>query len=262
MYNFWVQAYSTYKGLFYWLNWISYITSIFITPAIFVISYSILGKFAMGPEAAQFYGLGITMSSTAAILISGITQAYTYDRDLGTISFFYASPANRLVNFLSRPVFHYPNGLLTFATGLTTLWLLVDIDFSLMNWASFIVALLVTAASIAAFAQFLSVFTIIIRDWINVMALTTGILLVFTGMMIPVDIFPAGLQGFANILPVTNGLSAIRDAFGGAVFADVYINILREALIGLAYLTLGFIGFSLFEQVAKRTGALEKEAFG
>ncbi|OGO07016.1 MAG: hypothetical protein A2Z76_04170 [Chloroflexi bacterium RBG_13_56_8b] len=262
MYNFWVQVYSTYKGLFYWLNWTSYLTNMFIAPAIFVISYSILGRFALGPEAAQFYGLGITMSHTTFILISGITQAYTYDRELGTISFFYVSPANRLVNFLSRPVLHYPNALLVFATGFTTLCLLVDIDLSFMNWTSFSLALLVTAASVAAFAQFLSVFTIIIRDWINIMSLTTGILLVFTGMMIPVEIFPPAIQELAKLLPVTNGLSAIRAAFTGAVFSDVSLVILREALTGLVYLTIGFIGFTLFERVAKRTGALEKEAFG
>jgi hypothetical protein len=201
MYNFWLQAYLTYKGLFYWLNWISYITNIFIAPAIFVMSYSILGRFALGPEAALFYGLGIAMSHMTFILIGGITQAYTYDRDLGTISFLYVSPANRLVNFLSRPVLHYPNALL-------------------------------------------------------------GILLIFTGMMIPLEIFPPFFQGFANILPVTNGLAAIRDAFNGAIFSDVYLIIVREALVGLAYLTLGFIGFTVFERVAKRTGVLEQEAFG
>ena len=257
-----MQAYSLYKGLFFWLSWISYITNIFIAPAIFVVMYSILGRFALGPEAAQFYGLGIAMSHTTFILIGGITQAYTYDRDLGTISFFYASTANRLGNYLSRPVLHYPNALLVFGTGFTTLWLMANLDFSFMNWTSFIVALIVTAASLAAFAQFLSVFTIIIRDWINVMALTTGILLVFTGMMIPRDIFPPVIQGFGEILPVTNGISIIRSAFSGAMLSDVYLTLLREALVGLGYLIVGFIGFTLFEGVAKHTGALEKEAYG
>ena len=262
MYNVWVQAYSLYKGLFFWLNWISYVTNIFIAPAIFVITYSILGRFALGPESAQFYGLGIAMSHTTFIIISGITQAYTYDRDLGTLSFLYVSTANRLVNYLSRPVLHYPNALLVFGTGFIALWIMADLDLSSMNWTSFILSLLVTAASIAAFAQFLSVFTIIIRDWINIMALTTGILLVFTGMMIPRDIFPTIIQGFGDILPVTNGLSVIRSAFSGTMLSDVYLTLIREALVGLGYLAAGFIGFTLFERMAKQTGALEKEVYG
>jgi ABC-2 type transport system permease protein len=259
MYNFLTQAWATYKGLFYWLNWISYTSNIFIGPAIFVVTYSLLGKFAFSMEAARYYGLGIIMNQMAFMLVSGITQAYTHDREQGTISFLFASPANRLVNYLSRPVFHYPNGLFVFTVGLTTLWLLVDIDFSLMNWAVFIPAVLVAAASLAAFAQFLSVFTIVVRDWITAMSISTGILFVFTGIIIPVDIFPPVIRGFARILPVTNALSAIRSSFTGTALSEIYPAILREAIIGLVFLTLGFLGFIFFENLAKRNGTLERD---
>lgn len=260
MYNFWIQAYSTYKGLFYWLNWIGYLTNVFLHPVIFVITYSILGMFALGPEAARYYGIGILINQMTFILISGITQATTYDRELGTISFLYISPANRLVNFLSRPVLHYPNALLVFATGLTTLWLLIGLDFSAMNWGAFILAVTVTAASLAAFSQLLSVFTIIFRDWLNAMALAVGILFAFTGMIIPIDVYPAAVQEFARLLPVTNGLEVIRASFTGVPLADMYFCILREAITGLAYLSIGFIGFVAFEKVVKRTGTLEIES--
>lgn len=259
MYNFMVQAYATYRGLFYWLNWISYLSNIFIGPAIFVITYSLMGRFALSMEAARFYGIGIILNQMAFMLVSGITQAYTYDRELGTISFLYVSPANRLVNFLSRPVLHYPNGLLAFATGMVTLWILIDLDFSLMCWNSFILAVLVTAASVAAFGQLLSTFTIVIRDWITTMVVSTGILFVFTGMIIPVDIFPPVIQGFANILPITNGLAAIRSAFTGTELAELYPFIIREAVIGVIYLVIGFGFFILFERVVKRTGTLERD---
>jgi hypothetical protein len=57
MYNFLVQAYATYKGLFYWLTWPSYISNVFLSPIVFVMIYSILGRFALGTEAARYYGL-------------------------------------------------------------------------------------------------------------------------------------------------------------------------------------------------------------
>lgn len=260
MYNFLVQAYATYKGLFYWLNWISYITNIFLHPVIFVLTYSILGRFALGEEAARYYGIGILMNQMTFILISGITQAFTYDRELGTIAFMYISPANRLVNFLSRAVYHYPNALLVFATGLTALWLLIGLDFGSMNWGSFIIAVLVTAASIAAFSEFLSTFTIVFRDWLNAMALAVGILFAFTGVIIPIDIYPQAVQEFARLLPVTNGLEVIRSSFTGVPLADMSWGIIREALTGVAYFIIGYIGFVVFEQVVKRTGTLEIEA--
>jgi ABC-type polysaccharide/polyol phosphate export permease len=260
MYNFMVQAYATYRGLFYWLTWISYLSNIFIGPAIFVVTYALMGRFAFDIDAARYYGIGIILNQMAFMLISGVTQAYTYDRELGTISFLYVSRANRLVNYLSRPVLHYPNGLFVFAVGLTTLWLLVGIDFSFLNWSGFVLVILVTTASIVAFSQFLSVFTIVIRDWINTMTVSLGVLFVFTGMLIPVDIFPSGVRWFPNILPITNGLAAIRSSFTGSTLGDLYPYILREAIIGLVYLLIGFLGFIFFERVVKRTGTLDRDA--
>lgn len=255
-----VQAYSTYKGLFFWLSWMSYITNIFGGPIVAVITYSILGQFAFNIEAARYYGLGIILSQMAFVVISGITQAYTYDRDLGTISFFYTTPANRLVNYLSRPLLHLPNGLFVFGTGLITLWLLLGIDFSMMNWSAFTLAVLVATLSVAAFSQVLGIFTIIIRDWTHAMVVSIGILFIFTGMIIPVESLPAALQGLAGVLPITNALSAIRAAISGTISSTIYASILREAVVGIVYLTMGFLGFLLFEKVAKRNGTLERDA--
>lgn len=261
MYNFIVQAYATYRGLFYWLNWISYTSNIIAGPAIFVITYALMGSFAFDIETARYYGLGIILNQMSFMLISGVTQAYTYDRSLGTICFFYASPASRLLNYLSRPVLHYPNGLIVFSVGLTALWLLVDIDFSLLNWSGFVLVVLVTAASIVAFSQFLGTFAIVVRDWINAMTVSVGILFVFTGMLVPVDALPAPIRWVSGILPITNGLAAIRASFEGSRLTDLYPFIAREAVIGGIYLIIGFFGFVFFERVARRTGTLETDSF-
>lgn len=260
MYNFMVQAYATYKGLFFWLNWMSYTTNVFVGPAIGVVTYALLGQFAFDMEAARYYGLGVNMSQMAFVVVSGITQAYTYDRELGTISFLYISPTKRLINYLSRPVLHFPNGILVYATGLIALWLLLDIDFSMMNWPVFILAVLVATASVAAFAQLLGIFSIVIREWVHGMVVATGILFVFTGMIIPVETFPAVLQGLAKILPITHALSAIRSAITGASFTEVYTTILWEVIVALVYLASGFIGFISFEKLAKRNGTLDRDA--
>jgi ABC-type polysaccharide/polyol phosphate export permease len=219
MRNYLIQAYATYKGLFLWLNWISYISSVVLAPVITVITYAILGSFALGQREAIYYGFGIIIASMTRILIGGITQTYTYDRGMGTISFMYVSPANRLVNYLARPLLHYPNALIAFISGLVTLWLMVHLDFSAMNWGVFIPAVLATTFSIAAFSQFMGIFTIVFRNWTNTMSLTTGLLFVFTGMIIPLNVFPRAVQDFAHILPMTSGVAAMREAFTGVSFA-------------------------------------------
>ena len=140
------------------------------------------------------------------------------------------------------------------------MWLLLDIDFGMMNWPVFILAVLVVTASIAAFAQLLGIFSIVIREWVHGMVVATGILFIFTGMIIPVETFPAVLQGFAKILPITHALSAIRSAIIGAHFADVDAEILWEVIVALVYLTIGFVGFISFEKLAKRNGTLDRDA--
>jgi len=259
MYNFIVQSYATYKGLFYWLHWISYVSNILLFPIAYILMYSFLGRFARNPEVAQDYALGIAGYSMAFIIVGGITQSYTRDRQLGTISFLFISPANRLVNFLSRSVLHYPNALLCFIFALLGAWVIVDLDFGLVNWAGFIAAILVVAASLTAYAQLMGIFAIVSRNWIGVLSVGNAILFILCGAIIPITVFPNYVEELARLLPMTNGLFAIRETFTGAPFSEVSGNILREALTCLGYYTVGFLGFLLFERVAKRRGTLELE---
>lgn len=259
MYNFLVQVYSTYKGLFGWLSWLSYVSNVFLHPILQVVMYSLLGRFARSPEAAQGYALGIATLSIVFIIMSGIVQSYAYERSLGTMPFLFVSPVNRLVNFLARPLLHYPNGLLAFATGLVSAWIIVDMDFAMVEWTGLVVAVLVMAGSVAAFGQFLGIFVLVYRNWIPVLGAASGIMVAFAGAIIPITVFPEAVQEFARILPMTNGLLALRAAFAGALFSEVSGLLLRELLTGLAYYALAYTGFVLFERRARRIGSLAWE---
>ena len=259
MYNFIVQAYATYKGLFYWLNWPGYISSVFLRPVAMIVIFSVLGRFSDNPDVARDYALGMAVFSMAFVILPGITQTYTYERQLGTISFLFVSPVSRFVNVLSRSVFHYPNVIISFASSLFAAWLIIDLNFGFVNWPGLILVFLVTAISMAAFSQFMGIYAIIFRDWTNTYALANGILIVLTGVIIPITVFPEGLQEFAKLLPMTNGLMAVRDTFAGSPLAEVYSNILREGLTAIGYHIIGYAEFILFERIAKKTGTLDLE---
>jgi ABC-type polysaccharide/polyol phosphate export permease len=260
MYNFWVQSFSTYKGLFYWLNWQGYTSGVLLQPFATVIMFAVLGRYTSNPDMVRSYILGIAVSSMAFIIIAGLTQGYTRERSLGGTQFLFVSTASRLVNFLSRSIFHYPNGLISFTLGMLAAWLIVDLDFSLVNWGGFVLSILVIALSITAFGQLLGVLSVATRDWIGVQGLANGILLIFSGMIIPVTAFPGFIQEFARVLPVTNGLFAMRDTFIGAPLSSVYGNLIREFVTGIAYYIIAFAAFGFFERMVKRTGTLERDA--
>ena len=167
MYKFLVQAYSTYRGLFAWLNWPGYISGTIVQPFATVIMYAVLGRFSSDPTTVNMYSLGITTYSMAFIILSGITQSWQYDRTYGTISFFFVSPANRLENFLSRSVLHIPNGILSFIVGLLAAKLIAGLGFGSVNWPGFILVTLTISICITAFGQLLGVISIAMRDWIG-----------------------------------------------------------------------------------------------
>lgn len=259
MYNYFIQAYATYKGLFYWLNWPGYISNIFLRPVVMVLTFALLGRFTLNPEAAREYALGMGIYSMLFIVVGGITQSYTYDRSQGTIAFLFMSPANRLVNYLSRMLLHFPNALLVFIFCFAMVCLLVDIDFGLVNWMAFIISVVITAASLTALGQAIGVVAIAVRNWLNIFGLILGIFIALTGVIVPLSVFPSVIQEICRLLPMTNGLAAARLAFTGGAFADVWSLIIRETLTGLTYLFLGYLWFILFERVVKHNGALDEE---
>ena len=84
--NFLVQVYTTYVGLFGWLNWFGYISNVIFRPVVLVLIYSVLGRFSGSPEVGRSYALGIACFTMAMNILPGIAQCYTYDRTGGTLS--------------------------------------------------------------------------------------------------------------------------------------------------------------------------------
>ena len=260
MYNFLIQSYSAYRGLFNWLNWQGYISGAMLQPFATVIMFAVLGRFTSNPEIVRAYALGIAVMGIVWIIIAGITQSYTRERGLGATQYIFVSTVNRLENFIARMVLHYPNGIVSFVFGMLAAWLILDLDFGTVSWGGFIISVLVLIFSITALAQLLGVLSVSVRDWIGIANSANGLVLILTGAIIPVNVFPGFIQEFAKILPITNGLAALKEAFSGAALSAISGDILREFITGMVYLIIAYIGFRLFEAWVKRKGTLERDA--
>ncbi len=260
MYNFVLQSWYTFKGLYTWLNRWGYPSSVLIQPFATVIMFVILGRYASNPETVRAYALGIAVSSMAMIAIVGLTQSYTKERFNGGTSFVFITPVNRLAHLIARSILHFPNALVAFFVSMIAGLIIIDLDFGAVNWGPFILAILVTDFAIIAFGQVLGVSSVAVRDWYGMQGLANSLLLILSGVIIPVSVFPGFIQEFAKLLPITNGLIAVKAAFTGAPLAEVSGDILREFITGLAYYTAAYFGFIFFEKVVKRTGSLEMDA--
>jgi ABC-2 type transport system permease protein len=73
----------------------------------------------------------------------------------------------------------------------------------------------------------------------------------------PVSVLPSWLQPFANLLPITHALEAIRQILlNGAALKQVYNEMLALALFAVLFLPLGLTAFGYGLRLAKREGSL------
>ncbi len=254
MLNFLRQAYYTYRGLFTWLPWPSYITIFIFGPALTIIMFTLAGRFALGTAVVRPYVIGLIAQSILYVITGSVVNCFIQERFNATLSIIYASRGNRAVVFFSRQLLHIPNGFVVTASGLFFCWLLLGLDFSQVNWLGLILAVLAIALSASTSAAFLGNFTIVVNDWILLNRAFSGAMLVLTGVIIPLSSFPSWLANFSHILPLTHGLVAFRAAFDGAGFLSIWPSLLQEFTVSLGYAVIGVIGYYLVEFFAKRRG--------
>jgi ABC-2 type transport system permease protein len=82
-------------------------------------------------------------------------------------------------------------------------------------------------------------------------------LMTLCGVNVPIGFFPEPLEWFASVLPVTNGLEAIRDTLNGESAATIAANAVAEVAVLLGWLTLALGTFGRFVGRGRRDGSLE-----
>ena len=257
MRNFAIQSYLSYRALFLWFNWPSYLGNIFVAPVMYIVMLTVTGRFANSPLSADFYIKGMAAYQIPFILLWGIAQCFYYDRSFGTLSLLFGSSGSRWLTYLSRGSFHFPNGILTLATSLFFAWAFLDLDLTEANWVLLSCSILLIGLTCTAFALFAGIFTIVFRDWLIISSVATGLLLILTGVVIPVDKLPPPLNYVGQVLPLTHGLVAFREGFSGASMSSAARSLFSELAVGAGYAIAGYFLFRILEAYAKRTGAYE-----
>ncbi len=256
--SFAAQAVYSNKALFHWLNGPAYVSNVFLRPILQIILFALIGRFAGQPEAIQIYITGIIAYSCPGLLVATLSQMLYNDLQFGTLPSLYASAANRAAAYFTRAGLQYPNGLLVIATSVLTGWLVVGLDLSHTNWPAFIATVLALTASSCTYSLFVGTMCLHTRTWGFVYIIFQGMVMVLTGIIIPVAALPGPLWALAQVLPVTHALEALRASVNGAGLGEVAGLLGTELVIGLAYAVLGLVSFVWFERVVKQRGTLER----
>ena len=257
MQGFLTQSRLSYVALFYWLHLWGYVSNVVLGPLLELFTFALVATFATGAESAQRFMVGMIAIAIAVIVQSGILQSFAYDRDLGTLSFLFSTPASRLAVFASRGAWHLPNGILAGLSTLVLAALLFGLDTSGLAWPTALAGIALMAASSTTFGLLMGNWAAATRGWFIPTATSRAVLIGFTGVIVPTEELPGVASRIGTLLPLTHGLAAVRAAFSGAPIADAGGMLACEGLIAIGYALAAYALFRWLERRARLTGSFE-----
>ena len=251
------STYFQYVALFQWATIQGYIAYKVLLPVTQILFFVELGTYATGRQNALYFALGNALQLTANAGIFGVIATVANERQFGTLPILLASPANRLVTFLSRAVVNVIDGIATVIVGLGVAAILFGLDLQHGNLLLLGLCVLVISFTTAGLGLLFGSIGLIMRDAIIIANVVYYLLLVVCGINFPVSRLPEVIQLVSYGLPLTRGVEAAREAAAGASFSHVSGLLAGEVAVGVLYALAGYVLFRLLEGYARRGGLQE-----
>ncbi len=253
---FFVGGAISYRALFNWISPGMYLTTMLGSPLFQILFFTYLGRYA-GSQDDAFFIVGNAIQVAAMSGIYGMTMGIANERQFGTLQPLLATPANRLAIFAGRALPFVVNGLVVSAFGFTVSWLLLDFRPAEGSVPALATAVLITTCSCVALGMLIGSIGLRARDVFFGANLVYFLMLLVCGVNVANEDLPAWLGAIGRALPLTHGIEAAREIADGATLADVSGLLTTEALIGIAYASVAYGLFRLFELEGRRRASLE-----
>lgn len=246
-----------YVALFQWASVRGYVAYKVLLPVTQILFFVELGVYATGKQNALYFALGNALQLTANAGIFGVIATVANERQYGTLPLLLASPANRLVTFLSRAVVNVIDGIATVIVGLVVSVLLFGVDLHQANFLLLGFCVVLISVTTAGLGLMFGSIGLVMRDAIIIANVVYYVLLIVCGVNFPVSRLPGALQVVSYALPLTRGVQAAREAAAGASFGQVAGLVGGELAVGAAWAFAGYILFRQLESWARRGGLQE-----
>jgi ABC-2 type transport system permease protein len=250
------NAVISFRALYRWFTPSSYLATKIITPIEAMVVFGLLARYAGGAGTFQYMVIG---NCLAQICLGSLATANTVaeERGLGTLPLLLASPANRLVNFLQRGTVHILDSLVTASLALCVAALVFGVDFGATNWVAVVAAIAVATLSTICMGLLLGTLALAYSNFFLVLNLLWLLILLVTGVNVPVSALPSWISWLSEVLPFTRSLRAAREAIAGAPLSRVIGGLVTELGLAALYLSLGYCFLLLLERLVKRRGTYE-----
>lgn len=249
-----VSAFADMRATYTWRTWtFAWLVRILCQVTLF----AFIGKLIGNPATTEYLVVGNSVFITADIVMM-VCATTSWERMAGTLPLLIGAPASPFVVFAGRSVQWLVDGL---ACSTVSLMLLapvlgVHLPFSAVLLAVPMVALI--SLSVYAFGLVLAGLALRVMSARNIIGRLGSILLmVLTGVQVPVDFWPAPLRVVAQFLPLTHGLEAVRTVLHGGSGGTVLKGLGLEIAVGFGWSLVAVYTYWRLVASGRKDGSIE-----
>jgi ABC-2 type transport system permease protein len=253
---FLVGGLTSYRALFRWLSpWI--LIPVFLVSPIFqILLFAFVGRTAgVGDDA--FFLIGNAVQYASIPCLFAMSNAISGERNQATLPLLLVSPARRVPLFLGRSLPVILNGFLVAVVALAVGAVLLRVRFPVSSLPPLALVVAVCAFACTGLGLLVAALALRIREVAVLSNVFFGILLIFSGVNVPVSALPDWMAAISAWLPLTHGIAAAREVAAGAALGSVSPDLLTEAGIGALYVAVALVLLAWLEQESRRRATLE-----
>jgi ABC-2 type transport system permease protein len=221
------------------------------------IFYSMIGQLIGAHERVEYLVIGSAIVAGLASVALTVPQS-TWDRSDGVYPLLVAAPAGLLLSIMGRTSVRMLTGIVTSLVAFIALPALFGIALPWPGALSLVPLVTVTIAGswfVALFVGSLANLAPQGRNFMhNIATMTT---MAFGGITVPVTFWPDWIQAFANVIPVTHGLLAIRLALAGGEPIAIVQHAATSLAVGLGWLVVAILTVDRMASVGRANGSIE-----
>ena len=187
---FFIGGLMSFRALFNFLRPSIYIPSMLVAPIFQILLFVYIGRSA-GLESDEFYVIGNAIQYAAVPCLFAMIFTIAGERYQRTLGYLLVTPAPRLPLFVGRALPVVVNGWVVAVFSLVVGGAIVGIDIAARRaWPLLALAALVSAFGCTGFGLLGAGLGLLVRDQAVLANILFGLLLVFTGANVPIDVAP------------------------------------------------------------------------
>jgi ABC-2 type transport system permease protein len=219
--------------------------------------FALIGTLLQSPETARYLAIGNAVGIVVleAMLVVASTA---WERSAGTLPLLVAAPGRLPLVFVGRSVQWLADGTACACIAFFVVGALFDVPVAKWRMVGVVPLVALIGASTYAFglvAAGWALKAVGLRNVVSNMGYLA--LMIVTGVQVPLTYWPGWLQGVAQVLPVTHGLSAVRALVAGSAWSVALRQAALEVTVGAGWLVLALATFRHLAESGRRDGSIE-----